>query len=91
MPCRYGGPIDDHEATIARLNDVTSMLCRVLGRLRADQIDGLDADVRAWWADHQRRDLERRRLEEKQAQEREDRAAALRKLTPRERRLLGVR
>lgn len=48
------------------------------------------AALSAWWKEHERADAERMREEERQRKKREKREAVLKKLTPEERRILGL-
>ena len=95
MPCSDGGPsYQENPETKDRLDKVTRLLCglcrRLTNRGRAFHITD-DAELAKWWAAHQEED---RRREERERKEREEAAAkrkALAKLSPRERRLLGIR
>lgn len=48
------------------------------------------AEIRSWWMKHQKADQARREAEAKQRRELETRKAALAKLTPEEKKLLGL-
>lgn len=84
---------------------VAAMLCAVLGQIAFDQsgkvaasirLTDLPADVQEWWKEHKKRDALRHRKEalaklakETVKRRNKEREAALAKLTPKERKLLG--
>jgi hypothetical protein len=79
----------------ARLDKLTEMLCSVL--VLVDSAVPLRPDIEAWWTEHKRRDRERhlaeeRALEYKKAREEQEakRAEFIAKMTPEERKLLGL-
>lgn len=60
MPCDSGMSSGDYyreglESGKKRLDAVTDMLCRVLRHL-PDEVQHLDADIQAWWKEHQKYD-----------------------------------
>ncbi len=83
------------------LDRITRYLCGLCGRVPADYILA-DPDLGVWWAKHQQLDA-RRKVEEEAEAERKlakeeankqcdfDREFALGKLTPAERKLLGLK
>lgn len=94
MPCSDGGP--NYEEVVEkqrRLDKVTRMLCGICRRVNKSGYDTLisnDAELTAWWSDHQAED---RKREAAAIVEREKRRAvqtALSKLTPKERKLLRL-
>jgi hypothetical protein len=104
MPCfDYGGSnrswdAGEIEALTRKINRLEAMLCAVIS-VSPDIIDRIDenesgikkAMLKVWWKDHQAED-ERRRKREREAAERERiRKSALNKLTPAERKLLGLK
>lgn len=96
MPCRDGGPIDyvrDSPETIRRLNLATRVACEALQKL--DDVSpsvsaALSKTARDWWRKHQEED--RRRQEAELARQRREtlRTRARAKLTPEERKALGI-
>jgi hypothetical protein len=95
MPCSDGGPVyhDDPE-TKQRLDKVTRLLCGLCQSLKNQ---GLDDDIYTtpelgdWWDNHQEQDRVRLECERKEKEEKEAKLKALAKLSPRERRLLGLK
>lgn len=96
MPCRdYDDSVrivEDPE-TRRRLDHVTRMLCGLLQQLEEKNllscISG-NITVLQWWKDHQAADRKRLEAEAAARLKQKHRAAALAKLTPAERKLLGV-
>jgi hypothetical protein len=101
MPCQdYGRPsyIDNPE-TKQRLDHVTRLLCEVMTKIDREYndqlffhaVDGLEQ----WWTEHQEQDRKRKDREdqEKAAFQRQQalKAGALAKLTPEERKVLGLK
>lgn len=95
MPCRDGGPTD-YEETVEkqrRLDKVTRMLCGLCRRVNKSGRDTLityDAELTAWWADHQAEDRKREAEEAAERAKERARQAVLAKLSPRDRKILGV-
>ena len=79
MLCAILTPLEDNMGTAAFFNNVNWEEAGVSRR-----------DTEAWWKHHRAIDAERRREEARKAQDAEDRARALSKLTGRELRLLGL-
>lgn len=65
---------------------LTRQLCSALRKV---DVTKYSLELQIWWRDHQAADEERRRRDEKVLQDDADIKAALEKLTPRERKLLG--
>lgn len=94
----------DRRHATAELGMVTASLCAVMTRLEQfmpakdflAQVDWAEAgvlreDFDRWWKEHKAEDVKRRRAEAKERERVAAREAALAKLTPAERKLLGVR
>lgn len=90
MPCESGrGPEDD---LLDSLNRTTRLFCEVMaGEEARGRLPLYSAEVLAWWAEHKKIDEERKRMELEEKELRARREAAANKLTPEERRLLGIR
>ena len=61
MPCSDGGwgrAIVD-ESRIKKIDELTDMLCRVLGRLEAGYPFIVDLDIADWYVEHKTEDLKR--------------------------------
>lgn len=102
-PCRDGGPSAEQ---IREERDIPKVLCAILTCMEkhgdpkyidnffADvdwQEAGVDVDwVRAWWEKHKIEDRYRREREAAQRREDEIARAARERLTPEERRILGI-
>lgn len=87
MPCRVDEPVIDEGPKYAQM---LCYLCREYqaGTTFSDAIDGHPA-LRAWWRQHEAEDAERLRREAEDARVAKAKRAALAKLTPKERALLG--
>lgn len=92
MPCETRGYGPSERELHAM--EATKLLCHLCGRLekedRADLITR-DLSLDRWWKQHQAWDRERKASEDEATRKREAKDAALAKLTPDERRMLGVR
>lgn len=75
-----------NKASRIRLDEETSRLC---SRLQTADVGKLSLEAQIWWRDHQEADRKRVEREMAKARTEEERAEALSKLTPHERRLLG--
>lgn len=89
MPCTCDGypePEPDlHNGPLAE------MLCASMQDHEArGEMSCFTADQLAWWEEHKRRDTERVMLDLRREQTEAERAAALEKLSPYERKLLGL-
>lgn len=95
MPCRDGGPIDTYEnpTTRRRLDLATRVACEALRSLDKNRLNGsssLSKEARDWWAAHQEEDRRRERQEQQQREREALRRKARAKLTPEERKALGI-
>lgn len=94
MPCRSFDD-DNHDSGPywkGKLDVVTDLLCQACQALdKAQGVDGIvvPPEVITWWEEHQQKDRERLIAEQKAMTEKQ-RQAALAKLTPHERKLLGL-
>lgn len=97
-PCDDGGRDEPSAA-----DEVYPVLCGIMSVLEAEQslkrvldkVDWREAGVtrafaERWWKNHKEDDEERRREEEEERREAIDRKAALKKLTKRDREVLGL-
>ena len=90
MPCRDGGPTLESEQQ-SKIHDLTRMLCSVLEMVESEHMLGnIHGEVHAWWDRHKKEDIERKRQESARRTAQEKKLEALSKLTPEERRLLGL-
>lgn len=90
MACRCDGypptPPDPHE-TFA-----IEGLCQILAEHEArGEMGCFDEKILAWWREHKRRDLERLRAQMQEEADETSRQLALKKLSPHERGLLGIK
>jgi len=94
MPCTDGGPnYSDNPETTRRLNKVTRMLCSLCRRINKSGRDTLitqDAELTAWWSDHQEMDRKREAAQRAERAKRQERRAVLAKLSPKDKRILGL-
>lgn len=67
---------------------VVSELCGKLQKLSSKQLSNLSLELQMWWRDHKKADKEKLEKTLKAKKREKDRAAALAKLTPYERRIL---
>lgn len=106
MPCRdEWAEEQDRKAAFRELAMVRASLCAVLTFIEGDKsafdamlkdIDWKEAGVSkreflAWWEDHKVEDAMRRKQEAAERRAKEIRKAALAKLTPEEKKILGVK
>ena len=74
---------------------VAEMLCHVLGELETAEepvkLHELPANILKWWEEHKERDRKKARAQQRKFDEAAERERALLKLTPHEKRLLGVK
>lgn len=90
MPCTDGGvPYPDY--TQQRLDKATRLLCELCDQLENGNFTGFSGEMSEWWRKHQKADAKRKAAEALEQQRIKMRERALNKLTPKERRLLGVR
>lgn len=101
MPCSDGGYYDRiyDEDRRRDLGEREAMLCAALTVLKANnllnKINYKEAGVtkkalEEWWAGHQRQDAMRRAEERRRAEQKRTKEEALKKLTPAERKALGL-
>ena len=98
MACRYDGP-DDSASMCQQLDSVTRMLCGILDQVESAEdpvkLEDLPAETQQWWREHKAADAERNAevaRQERAAKQHEDlRQRGLMKLTPEERKALGLR
>ncbi len=102
MPCLSSQGMYDHTDSEARrkVEKLEAMLCaliRMTGLEEAlEKADWKEAGVggqelKSWWHEHQRKDVDRRNRERLAAEAEQRRKEALAKLTPEERAALGIR
>lgn len=92
MPCRdYSSDYDLSVERQRKVDKLTRMLCTVLSAYNEAGIRKLPAEVREWWREHQALDRQRLAAEEASRQRARLKKRALDKLTPEERKALGVR
>jgi predicted RNA-binding protein Jag len=92
MPCQDDGQGEyyarkERQATQVRLDRVTEMLCRLCSQ-NADRLPG---DINEWFRKHQEADRKRLAAELAAEVAAQKKAAALAKLTPEEKRMLGLK
>ncbi len=93
MPCQAGPSYESERLARREREALTRVACRHMrmidtGEIENDFLD--DEDVMAWWAEHKARDASQARRLLERAEEERTRAAALAKLSPDERRVLGL-
>ena len=79
-----------HPAVYNRTVDADELVSRLCEKLQNTDVTKLSLEMQIWWRDHQKADKERIESELRQKKEGEERDAALEKLTPHERKLLGI-
>lgn len=98
MPCSSDGYPDSRDTELRRLRDVEAMLCAVMSVTPGTVIDKIDykeagvskSTLIRWWEEHRRKDDERRSRERAREAQRKAKADALAKLSPAERKVLGL-
>lgn len=96
MPCNDGGGpyfadySEEYNAAKSRLDKATQVACELAKLLTHTQKQKLSSKARKWIETHRIMDDRRIAHEQRKLKEKELREKALRKLTPGERRLLGV-
>lgn len=92
MPCSDGGyGRDDYDRIQSRADAATRAACEAITLLQGTPLfPQLSVETRAWWNRHQREDQERIAREQAEEQRRKAKQDALDKLSPGERRLLGI-
>lgn len=90
MPCRDYEYEEQCELERHKKADkLTRMLCEAMRLLKNSRI-AIPNELSDWWDDHQEADLKARRAEEAKALRAKAKQNALRKLSPAERKLLGL-
>lgn len=91
MPCRTD---DDDEGSALRtyeeLNRVTALLCDACNRLEIAEFMPPSGALTDWWREHKKADAVRKEQERKDREKQARRRAALAKLSPADRKLLGL-
>lgn len=98
MPCNDGGPADaslisyeEQHRTRKRLDAATAAACEACGRLDdLGYIGKLSKKTRKWYINHKQVDAERKAEEARKRGIKATRKKALAKLTPEERKALGL-
>jgi hypothetical protein len=95
MPCYDGtGPggtsYYEDPLTKRRLDVATRVACTVLRKMNPEQLRSLDPETQRWWASHQAEDKKREAREQAQRERLVLKEKALSKLTPAERKALGI-
>ena len=92
MPCRSDDHYSTGDAQRLEIDRLTQLLCEACSLLyRHDLTPGIGTSkLRKWWIDHKEKDQARRQREAAEQAKRNARSAALSKLTPEERTLLGL-
>jgi hypothetical protein len=97
MPCSDGGYTREEEAAMERERQRPAQnLCWLMGWLTknhpriADEAQFQRSDLKAWWERHQEFDRQREAAERAERQREQERLAAIQKLTPAERKMLGL-
>jgi hypothetical protein len=90
VPCNSDYNVEAEAREVRKeLERVTRVACELASFARRFK-QGFSKETEAWMADHARLDRARRLREEAREEERRIKSLALRKLTPKERKLLGV-
>lgn len=88
IPDDYGSGYDDRVYNQAiDLDKLTAKLCK---RLQKVDVSEYSLEMQIWWRDHQKADKARLEQEQKRLTTDKQKAAALKKLTKYERKLLGL-
>lgn len=91
MPCKDPDADVEYAREAAQeINKLTDMLCRAL-RMLEKRVKRLPDDISDWWKAHQANDLLRQEDERRRRRDEQTRQQALRRLSPREQKLLGIR
>jgi hypothetical protein len=93
MPCYSPPPTAaDYYEGFEHNSKLADMLCQIMQSIEArGELEGQELRTRAWWEEHKKRDRERLKREQEQRKTAEEKDAALAKLSPYERKLLGIR
>lgn len=68
------------------LDRLSAILCGILNKTSSTQLRNYSKELQEWWKNHQEADAKA----EKAKKEREDRAKLIEKMSPRDKRLLGL-
>lgn len=95
MPCRdYDDGLSTYQIQQIKIDTLTRMLCETLTHVDESGyktiLNKRSKEVTQWWNEHQERDRKRRIAEGAELRRKSDKKAALAKLTPQERKLLGL-
>lgn len=92
MPCRDPGydPWERSRADVQKIDKLTRLLCTTLGSMHSKDINNLPKDVQNWWWEHQAADRRRQLREAEEREKKKKKSEALKKLSPEERKLLGI-
>lgn len=92
MPCRYdGSPEGNTRYFEEQLGRVTRVACEALRFLEDDgRLPDLSPELRRWWKQHKATDRRRREAEQEIARRKVLRKKALARLSPAEKRALGL-
>lgn len=96
MPCFTPDPGPSEEEI--REQKMPAVLCGILSKHGKDILTGLDwkeigvsrSEVEAWWSQHQAADAQRRKQEKEMAETESAKRKALKKLSPSEKKALGL-
>ena len=89
MPCTYEGYPEPAQDT--HNGEVAELLCQLMADHEArNEMSCFTKPQLAWWEEHKKRDIARLQQDLEDAAEKHQRRAVLAKLTPYERKLLGV-
>lgn len=90
MPCYDYSPSEERDAAYDKIDKLTRMLCSLLKAGERHGGPTPPVEVRLWWEDHKKKDAKRLAEEKREKEEKQVRAAALKKLTPAERKALRL-
>lgn len=72
------------------LDNLTANICKDLSQWSKFSLQAATLELQMWWRDHQKADRAREQREKKQAKDKQLKEEAIAKLTPEERRVLGL-
>jgi hypothetical protein len=90
MPCSSDGR-SSCEGLSEELDKVTAMLCLICQEFETASMALPSTEIKQWWKKHKEVDRERIERELRELKIKEDKLSAISKLTPYERKLLGLR
>lgn len=79
-----------HPSVYNRHADGDALVAKLCAKLRGKDVSKYSLEMQIWWRDHKRADKERMERELREAEAKKQKKAALEKLTPYERKLLGL-